>query len=101
VVTFLDGGAQLQQVAHRGQQPRVVPGLGDVVRRAGLHEIHRGFEMGPGREQDHGHVGMQRTQLAEQCDAFLTRGGFAPEVHVLDDQVHFLGAHGREGLGGR
>jgi hypothetical protein len=44
---------------------------------------------------------MQRAQLPEQRDAFLTRGGFAPEVHVLDDQVHFLGSHGGECFGRR
>ena len=44
---------------------------------------------------------MQRAQFAEQRDAFLARGGLAAEVHVLDDQVDFLGTHGRECLGGR
>jgi hypothetical protein len=38
---FLHRGAQLEQIAHRGQEPRVVPGLGDVVGSARLHQIHR------------------------------------------------------------
>ena len=93
--------AQLQQVAHRGQQPRIVPGLGDVIGGAGLDQVHRGLQVCPGSQQDHGHVGVQRTQLLEQRDAFFARGRLPAEVHVLDDQVHFLGTHGREGLGRR
>ena len=98
---FFHRGAQLEQVAHRGQQARIVPGLGDVVGGAGLHQVHGGFQVRPGREQDDRHVRMQRAQLAEQRDAFFARGRLAAEVHVLDDQVHFLGSHGREGLGRR
>ena len=98
---LFDGRAQLEQVADGRQQARVVPGLGDVVGGAGLHQVHGGFQVRPRGQQDHRHVGMQGAQFLEQRDAFLARGGFAPEVHVLDDQVHFLGAHGREGLGRR
>ena len=98
---LLHRGAQLEQVAHRGQQARVVPGLGDVVGGAGLHQVHGGFQVRPGGQQDHRHVGMQCAQFPEQRDAFFAGGGLAPEVHVLDDQVHFLGTHGREGLGRR
>ena len=32
---------------------------------------------------------MQSAQFAEQRDAFFAGSGLAPEVHVLDDQVHF------------
>ena len=98
---FFHRGAQLEQVAHGGQQARVVPGLGDVVGGAGLDEVHGGLQVRPCGEQDHRHVGVQGAQFLEQRDAFLAGGGFAPEVHVLDDQVHFLGTHGREGLGRR
>ncbi len=98
---FLHRGAQLQQVAHRGQQPRVVPGLGDVIGGACLDQVHGGLEVRPGGQQDDRHVRVQCTQFPEQRDAFLAGGGFAAEVHVLDDQVHFLGAHGRECFGGR
>jgi hypothetical protein len=68
---FLHRGAQLEQIAHRGQKPRVVPGLGDVVGSAGLHQIHRGLEMRPRRQQDDRDVRVQCPQLAEQGDAFL------------------------------
>ena len=98
---FFDRGTQLEQVAHGGQQARVVPGLGDVVGGAGLDQVHGGLQVRPGGQQDHGHVRVQGAQFLEQGDAFFARSGFAPEVHVLDDQVHFLGAHGREGLGRR
>jgi hypothetical protein len=87
---FLHGRAQLQQVAHRGQQARVVPGLGDVIGGAGLDQVHGRFQMRPGGEQDDRHVGVQRPQLPEQRNAVFARGGIAPEVHVLDDQVHVL-----------
>jgi hypothetical protein len=56
--------------------------------------------MRPRRQQDDRDVRVQCPQLAEQGDAFLARSRFAAEIHVLDDQVHFLRAHGREGLGG-
>ena len=98
---FLHGGAQLQQVAHCGQQAGVVPGLGDVVGGAGLDQVHGSLQVGPGREQDDRYVGVQGAQLPEQGDAFFAGGGLAAEVHVLDDQVDFLETHGRECFGGR
>ncbi len=36
----------------------VVPGLGEVVGRAGLHQLHRALEVGPRGEQDHRQVGV-------------------------------------------
>ena len=48
-----------------------------------------------------GTSGCSARSSLKQRDAFLARGGLATEVHVLDDQVHFLGTHGREGLGRR
>jgi hypothetical protein len=98
---FFHRGAQFQQVAHRGQQAGVVPGLGDVVGGAGLDQVHGSLQVGPGREQDDRYVGVQGAQLPEQGDAFFARSGLAAEVHVLDDQVDFLGTHGRECFGGR
>jgi hypothetical protein len=98
---FLHGRPQFEQVAHRGQQARVIPGLRDVVGRSGFDQVHGGLEVRPGREQYDGHVRMQRTQFPEQRYAFFARSGLTPEVHVLDDQVDFLGSHGREGLGRR
>ena len=47
---------QLQQVAHGGDEPRVVPGLREVVGGAGLDQLDRGLEVRPGGEQDHRQV---------------------------------------------
>ena len=90
VATFSSTAARSsQQVAHRGQQARVVPGLGDVVGRAGLDQVHGGFEVRPcGRAGSPARRDAARA-IPEQRDAFFARGGLAPEVHVLDDQVHF------------
>jgi hypothetical protein len=93
--------AQLQQVAHGREETRVVPRLGEVVRRAGLHELDRHFQVRPCREQDDRHVRMQRADLAEQRHAFVAAGCLAAEVHVLQYQVHWLTAEQGEALGRR
>ena len=79
--------AQLQQVANRGHQPRVVPGLREVIGGAGLHEFDGGLEMRPRGEQDDREVGLQAPQRAEERDAFIARRRLAREVHVLDHEV--------------
>ena len=57
-VHFAGGFGQLQQVLHRGQQLGVIPRLGQVIGGTGLDQLHRGFQMRPGGEQDHRQVGM-------------------------------------------
>ncbi len=81
---------QVEEVAHGREQARIVPGLRDVVRGAGLDEFHRGLEVGPGGEQDHRQLRVLRADLAEQGDALLAGSRLAPEVHVLDHEVHRL-----------
>ena len=44
---------------------------------------------------------MPLADFAKQGDAFLARSSLASEIHVLDDQVHFLGSHGGECFGWR
>ena len=79
--------AQLQQVAHRRDEARVVPGLGQVVGRAGPDEFDGGLEVRPRGQQHDRQVGLQAPQRAEQRDALLARGRLAAEVHVLDHEV--------------
>ena len=81
---------QLQQILDRRQQLVIVPGLADVIRRARLDELHRGFQMGPGREQYHGQIGLLRTQRAKQRRALFSRGRIGAEVHVGDHEVNAL-----------
>ena len=81
------GFGKLQQVLHRGQQLVVVPRLGQVVRGAGLDQLHRGFQVRPGGEQDHRQIGMALADRAEQLHTLLARGGVGGEVHVLDHHV--------------
>ncbi len=78
---------QLQQILHGGQQPVIVPGLGHIVGGAGLHQLHRRLQMGPGGEQDDGKIRMIRANVPEQCYTFLAGGGICTEVHVGDDQI--------------
>ena len=56
-------GVQVEEVPHRREEPRVVPGLRDVVGGARLHELDGRFEVGPGRQQDDRQVGMLRADL--------------------------------------
>jgi hypothetical protein len=84
---------QLQEIAHRGDEPGVVPRLGQVVRGAGLHQLDRGFQVGPRREQHHRQVGLRGAQCAEQRDALVAGGRLALEVHVLDDEVDAAAGH--------
>ena len=53
---------QFEQVLHRCQQLVVVPGFADVVRGAGLDQLHGGFQMGPRRQQDHRQIGLMNPQ---------------------------------------
>jgi len=87
---------EFDQVGHRGQQALVVPGLGQVVGGAGLYQVDRRIEMGPGGEQDHRQVRMARADFAEQGHAFLARGGVGGEVHVLDHQVDAIAPRARQ-----
>ena len=81
---------QLQQIADRRQQSRIVPGLRDIVRGAGLDEIDRRFEMRPGREQHDRHRRIALADGMEQRNALLARRGLLAEVHVLQDEVDLL-----------
>ncbi|MCW0463548.1 hypothetical protein NB705_000621 [Xanthomonas sacchari] len=84
---FAAGLGQLQQVVDGGQQLAVVPGLGQVVGGAGLDQLHRAAELGPGGQQDHRQIRMARADRLEQGHAFLAGGGVGGEVHVLQDQI--------------
>ena len=92
------GLGQLQQVLHRGQQLVVVPGLGEVVGRAGLDQLDRGLQVRPRGQQHHRQVRMALADRAEQRDAFLARRGVGAEVHVLDHQVDALALQQRQAL---
>src|SRR6188474_1906440 len=81
---------QIEEVSHGRKEPRVVPGLRDVIGSAGFHELDGRLEMGPRRQQYHGQVRMLSADLVEERDAFLARGRLAPEVHVLDHEIHRL-----------
>ena len=85
--------AHPEQVAHAGQELRVVPGLGQVVARALLHHLHRRLQRRPGGEHQHGQVGIDAAHPAEQLDAFAPRGRPGREVHVLHDDADFLPFH--------
>ncbi len=82
--------AQFEQIAHRRQQPRVVPGLGEIVRGAGLHQFDRGFQVSPGREQHDRYRRIAFADRMEQRHALLARSRLLPEVHVLQDQVDLV-----------
>jgi hypothetical protein len=81
------GLAQLQQVLDGGDELGVIPGLGQVVGRAGLDQGHGRVQPRPGRQQDDGQVGPLGADGTEQRLAFLARGRVGREVHVLDDQA--------------
>jgi hypothetical protein len=110
VALLMDGArlvlraSQVQQISHGGEQPCVVPRLGDVVRRTGLHQLHRHFQMSPGGEQNDRNFRIQRPDLAEQRHAFLAARGLAAKVHVLNDQIDVVALERRKplhrGIGG-
>ena len=87
---------QLQQVVDGGHQLAVIPGLGQVIRRAGLDQIHRGFQMRPCGQQDHRQIRMGLPDLPEQGHALFAGGGVGDEVHVLDHQIHRLARQQRQ-----
>ena len=84
---FRARAAQVEQVAHRGDQARIVPGLGHVVSSSGAHQLDRGLQVRPGGEQDDRQLRCSGAQLPEQRHPFRAARGLAAEVHVLDDQV--------------
>ncbi len=90
--------AQVEQVAHGGEQARIVPRLGDVIGRAGLHELDRHLQMSPGGEQDDQQVGVEERILAEQLHAFFAAGRFAAEVHVLEHRGRLISRSGSASL---
>ncbi len=87
LLRFGTRGSQIQQVAHCGEQTCVVPRFGNVIGRACAHQFHRRLQVGPCREQDDRQIREAAANLPEKGDSLLAAGGFAPEVHVLDDQV--------------
>ncbi len=89
---------QFQQVLDRRQQLVVVPGLADVIGGAGLDELHRGFQMRPGRQQNHRQIRLLRAQGAEQRRPLLARGGVGAEVHVCDHEIDALARQQRQAL---
>ena len=92
------GAAQVEQVAHAGEQPRIVPGLGDVVGGARAHQLDRRLQVRPGGEQDDGQLRQAHADGAEKGHAFLAAGGLAVEVHVLDHQVHGVALQSTQAL---
>ena len=82
---------QVEEIANRRQQARIVPGLGEVVGGARAHQLHRGLKMRPGGEEDDRQLGRLGAQLAEERHPFRAARGLAVKVHVLDDEVDPLG----------
>jgi len=87
---------QLQEILDRRQQLVIIPGLADVIRRARLDQLHRGFQMRPRRQQHHGQIGLLSPQRTKQRRALFSRGGIGAEVHVGDDEVNALVRQRRE-----
>ena len=94
------GLGQLEQVLDGGQQLGVVPGLGEVVGRAGLDQLDRVLQPRPRGQQHDGHVDVAGTDGPEQRDALLARRGVGAEVHVLDHHVHAFALQQRQSLRG-
>ena len=93
-------GVQVEEIAHGRQQPRIVPGLGDVVGGARLDELDGGLEVGPGGQEDDRQVRVLLADPAEERDALLAGRRLAAEVHVLDHEVDRLASQ-RVEPGGR
>jgi hypothetical protein len=87
------GLAQPQEVLHAQRELLIVPGLGDVVRRALLDERHRVLQRRPRREQHDRQIGIERPNRAKQLDPLEPRRRVLGEVHVLDHDPHVLSAH--------
>ncbi len=89
-VHFAGGLGQFQQVLDRSQQLGVIPRLGQVIGRPCLHQLHRRFQVRPGREQDQRQVGMALPDGPEQVHTLFAGGGVGREIHVLDHDVYRL-----------
>ena len=61
-----------------------------------IKTIHRALELGPGGQQDHRHVRMQRADVVEQLSAFVAAGGIGLEVHIGDHQIDIAPAQPRQ-----
>ncbi len=81
---------KLEKILDRREQLVVVPRFGEIVGRAGLDELDRGFEMRPRGQEHDRKIGMLRADVAEELDALLARRRVGREVHVLDDEVDVL-----------
>jgi hypothetical protein len=92
---------QAEQVPDGGQELRIVPGFGQVVARAFLHELDGRLQRRPGRQDQDGQVGVDLAHPAEQLDPFAPGRLAGREVHVLDDDADVIALDGDERLLGR
>jgi hypothetical protein len=83
--------AQAEQVVRGDEQLLVVPGLGQIVARPLLDELHRRLQRGPGRDQQHRQPGIELLDRAEESHPLLAARGLRAEIHVLDHHPDLLG----------
>jgi hypothetical protein len=91
---------QLELRVQRGEQPRVVPRLLQVVARAAPHRLDGALDRSPRRHHDDRQRRIDLAQAREQVHALLAGGGVARVVEIEQADVEVLGLAQRD-HGGR
>jgi hypothetical protein len=92
---------ELDEVAQRHEEPRVVPRLLDVVLCAAAHRLDRAADAPPRRHHRHRQVRLELLEAVEQVEPLLSGRRVARVVHVHQQRVVVASLERRQHAGGR